>query len=599
MQSYSYPLAEDGACPTLENLLLPSDLDLRLDAITLTEKVITLTVTATAEQVNCPKCAQPTAAIHSHYQRCVADLPFEGICVRLKLQVRKFFCRNPDCAHQIFAERLTPFVQAYARRTSRLRATLEPVALNLGGEGGARLASEQGMPISPDTLLRWTRQLPQRELPTPRVLGVDDWALRKGHTYGTLLVDLERHQPIELLPDREATTLAAWLEQHPGVEIIARDRAGAYAEGALRGAPSARQVADRFHLLQNLREAMQRLMDRQQKVLRQMAAPPPVESTDARSAPAATSSALPPSDPMADPVTIQAALTRLEERRLLSRSRRQARYLEVRALQQEGLGVRAIARQLQMGRHTVQRFLAADTFPERARPPRQSSILDRYVPYLTQQMQAGQTNGLHLWRDLRAQGYTGSQSLVSRWVAQHRQLSPHHKTALLQRRTRGRPPRARSSGPAEPRPRLSARRAAWLLVRDPANLDDDQRRTLARLQQLSPEAQISYPLAQAFGKMVRTRSGPALESWLQRARDSKVRELVSFAKGLERDQAAVQAGLSLPYNSGQVEGQINRLKLIKRAMYGRGQLDLLRQRVLGPRRALNFALHQKGGRAVF
>ncbi len=575
MKSYSHLCAQGETCPTLEDLLLPPDLDLRVDAITIREHMIMLTVTATAEQVNCPQCGQPTAAIHSRYQRRVADLPFTGIRVQLNLQVRKFFCRNPECSRQIFTERLTPFVQVYARRTSRLRDTLEQLALHLGGEAGASSATQQGMPISHDTLLRWTRARPEAEVKTPRVLGVDDWARRKGQTYGTILVDLDRHQPIDLLPDREADTLAAWLTQHSGVEIIFRDRAGAYAEGALRGAPSAQQVADRFHLLQNLREAMQRLMDQHQKVLRQVAVAAASSGTSA--APTSEPSGL---DPLAQTNVSNLAPTRLEERRQLSRTRRQTRYAEVQELRQGGLSVRAIARQLKMSRHTVQRFLTADTFPERARPPHKSSLLDRYVPYLTQQMQAGQTNGMQLWRDLRTQGYKGSRPLVSRWVARHRDLSPQTTTAGPKRKTRGRPPRAKSSGPIESVPQLSARRAAWLIVQRPDKLDDDERHTLAQLQQLSPEVQTIYPLAQEFAQMVRMRGGQSLEPWLKCAHESRVRELVSLANSLERDKAAVLAGLSLPYSNGQVEGQINRLKLIKRSMYGCGNFDLLRKRVL-------------------
>ncbi len=327
------------------------------------------------------------------------------------------------------------------------------------------------------------------------------------------------------------------------------------------------QVADRFHLWQNLREAVQRLMDRQQEVLPQVAASAARADTASPQPVPSPESSIP-----TEPESVTPVLTRAEVRRQQSRARRQARYADVKQLHQEGWSPRAIARKLKMSRQTVRRFLDTDIFPERARPVRPSRLLDRYVPYLTQQMQAGQTNGMQLWRDLRAQGYRGSRPLVSRWVAQHRHLHPSTARSAEKGRTRGRPPQMRSGPPAETMHPLSAR--------PPEELDEAQQQTLARLRALSPEVHAIYPLAQEFGQMVRTRAAPLLESWLQRVRERKVREFMSFASSLERDKAAVLAGLSLPYSNGQTEGQITRLKFIKRSMYGRGSFDLLRKRVL-------------------
>lgn len=561
--------------PLLEDLLLPPSLDLRLHAITIDDDAIRLTVIATAPEAHCPLCGVPAAAIHSHYLRRVADLPLVGLCVQLRLEVRKFFCRNPECRRKIFSERLAPFLPVYARRTRRLRAALEELALQQGGEAGAREATKQGMPVSPDSLLRWMRALPESPVQAPRILSIDDWARRKGQRYGTIVVDLETHQPIDLLPDREADTVAAWLEQHPGIEIISRDRGGAYAEAAERGAPHAQQVADRFHLLQNLREAVQRLMDRQQTVLRQVtrSSKPTERAKEPLSAEVKSS-------PTTEMGRIDKVPTRDQQRRQLSRAHRQARYAEVKQLHPAGWSRRAIARKLKMSRHTVRRFLDTDVFPERARPVHQSSILNHYVSYLTRQMQAGQTNGMRLWRDLCAQGYRGSRSLVSLWVARHRFLSPVVAPSPEHRRTRGRPPTTNPSEAAEPIRPLSPKQASWLVFRPPEDLDDDQQDNLQRLRRLSSDVETIYPLVQEFGHMVRTRAAQSFESWLQPVRDSKVRELLSFAKSLERDKSAVMAGLSLPYSNGQVEGQITRLKLIKRSMYGRANFDLLRRRVL-------------------
>ncbi len=256
----------DLACPprgapALTTRLLPWPTLLQLEAVTLDATTITCTLVTIQERAVCPQCGQSSQAQHSRYVRSVADLPWAGMRIRLAIHARKFFCRVAACPQRIFTERLVALVTPRARRTTRLGREQRQMALEQSAEGAARTASRQGMPVSPRTLLRLVRALPSDPPATPRVLGVDDFALRKGHVYGTLLVDIERHRPTDLLPERTATGLADWLSAHPGVEIITRDRATEYAEGAQRGAPDAVQVADRFHLLQNVRELVQRLLE--------------------------------------------------------------------------------------------------------------------------------------------------------------------------------------------------------------------------------------------------------------------------------------------------------------------------------------------------
>ncbi len=574
----------------LTNLLLPEPHQLRLDSLTMTTERITLDVTAIPSTASCPVCRGETTGIHSRYQRTVADLAWAQTPVVLRLHVRRFFCPNPACARATFSELLPSVVAPFARRTVRLAAEQRQLGVESGGEAGARTAQRQGMPISPATILRLVRRDPPTDHSTPCHLGVDDFALRKGQMYGTILVDLDQHQPIDLLPERSAEILERWLKDHPGVEVITRDRATEYADGATRGAPDAVQVADRFHLLQNVREMLQRLLERHQAALQaattgetRPADAAPVTADDTRSA-----TTEPPTDLLSEAHTAASMASvpppRLPKARQQSQGRRERRlatYTAVRALRDQGLSMRAIAAHLHLSRKTVRRLVRADQFPERATRRPAPSKLDPFVPYLQQQLAAGQDNGMQLWRDLRDQhGYTGSRALVSRWVARHRQLGSAAEPVTPTARRRGRPPAPAAATPPTTQRRCSARQAAWLLVRRPDELEEADRVIVERLCHHSATIDTAYHLAQDFIEMVRERQAAALEGWLDRAATSAIPEIGSFVAGVQRDKAAVQAALDLPWSNGQVEGQINRLKLIKRSMYGRANFDLLRQRVL-------------------
>lgn len=422
--------------------LLADPESIRLDRIRPARDEITLVVGTVAAQARCPSCHRASARVHSRNRRLIADLPWHGVAVKLELHTRRFRCLNSLCKQRIFCERLPSVVAHYARQTVRLNAALELIGFAVGGEAGARLARELGLTVSPDTLLRRLRQASQKGSTTPRIVGVDDFAFRRGQRYGTLLVDLERRRPIDLLPDREAETLSAWFKAHPGIEIVTRGRSKTYSSAITEGAPVAVQVADRWHLLKNLREALEKLLKRQ-----------------------------------------------LQQKR---------------------------------------RLPANHFYPSVADETEGNSYLEQC----------------------------------------HIRLLPHLLSSKGKKRERSPPVRL-----------PSAQQVTWMLFR-PEKLNGEQQSIVEKLCQLFPAIESAKELAEEFTRIVRERSADKFNDWLCSAVRSKLKEFVSFARGLSENYQAVKNALCYEWSNGQLEGQVNRLKLIKRMMYGRAKFDLLRARVL-------------------
>jgi transposase len=554
--------------------LLPPVWGVALEYVIGAAETVCLVVTATEPHAACPDCGHPSHRPHSRYSRTLADLPWQGIAVRLRLRTRRFFCDRRDCPRAIFTERLPALVPPYGRRTTRLAEALHRLAAALGGEAGARLAIGLGMAVSPDTLRRRLRRCAPRAA-TPRVLGVDDFAFRRGHRYGTILVDLERKEPVDLLPDRREETVAAWLRAHPGVEIVSRDRSAAYAEAARQGAPEAVQVADRWHLLKNLAEALEAVLLREHAALRQAAqdtvretaplAAAAAEPASARSgtAPAAGETPVPPPDTWT---------RRAAREKGWRRERRSQRYREVVERQQRGESQRQIARALGLSRATVSRYLAAGGFPEIARRVTAAPI-SPYLPYLKQRWAEGCRNGRRLWAEIAARGFPGAPSAVYRAVALWREQLPP-----AQRRS----PRSPRGEVAPGVPVPSPRAVVWWLIGRKPPPRPEQAAVVERLVEQCPAVKTAQELVQGFFHLVRKRERDSLEAWMAQVAASGIPELEQFSAGLRRDWDAVVAALTLPWSNGPVEGQVNRLKLIKRQMYGRAGFALLRARVLAP-----------------
>jgi transposase len=492
----------------------------------------------------CPSCGGTSTRAHSFYSRRLADLPWQGHVVELHVRVRRFRCTNFYCRRRIFAERLA-IARPKARRTLRLREIQQQIGLALGGEPGSRLAGQLAMPVSGDTLLRLIRSWTPALAPPPRIIGVDDWAWRRGHRYGTIICDLERRRVIDLLPDRTDETLACWLQRHgENVAVVSRDRAGAYAEGIRTGAPQAIQVADRWHLMVNASEALRRVLDQHPRDLREAAQR--CMAHDGRPL-AATSK--------------QRAVTQSERQRAGRREQRQARYEEVARLHRKGVPIRHITSRLGVARNTVRRWLRAGEAVIYRRAPG-ASALDRHRGYVERRWAEGCRNSAQLWRELRDCGFDGGYDIVRRWAIRRRGLETV-------------PTDQERSLPSWRVP--SSRRAARLLMAPAKTLTLPDRQFVDTLTALAPEIRTATDAVTEFARILRERDTAAFEAWLTAAQTTALR---GFVAGIRGDIAAVRAALSQPWSNGPVEGQVNRLKMLKRQMYGRAKFDLLRNRVL-------------------
>jgi transposase len=546
-------------------ILFPKGSEFQLNSVERDDShgAVALVVTSTAPAASCPECGQLSHRYHSRYWRTVADLPWAEYTVRRRVGLRKWQCRTTECRRRVFCERLSMVTRPRWRRAVRLALRHYPLAVALGGAAGARLSASLGCPASRTTLLRLLRRTAGPAPPPPRVLGVDEWAYRKGQRYGTVLIDVERRTPIALLPDREAPTLSHWLQTHPGIEVICRDRAGAYAEGARSGAPEAVQVADRFHLLRNVAEAVQLVFDQHRKVLKTLTTVPP--------APVAALDAPPPKEdsvkqkvtplpgPVSTPVAVAPSLSP-------SRSERDEQGCR---LAQHGWPFTAIAKAVGLHRKTVSLYVRG-VFSHR-RPSR--SILDPYKPYLLARWNAGYWTGTQLWQEIHQQEYRGKRTTALRSIGRLRQaagVAPRTRTPQLTAPTVIAP----TGGT------LTPRQATWLVFRYPDKRTESDVSVLQRLSQLSPALAEAIALGQAFAQRLRSRCAERLGEWLTQAAQSPLPPFHRVAKSFRRALDALTAGLTLPGSTGPVEGHINRVKLVKRQMFGRAKLDLLASRFL-------------------
>lgn len=493
----------------------------------------------------CSRCGWVSSRVRGRYVRRLADAAIGGVRAVIELMVRRFRCENPACPAVTFVEQVDGLTTPHARRTPLLWRTLTSIALSVAARPGVRLAAALGIDVAKDTLLRLTRALPEAAATHVRVVGVDDFALLKGHQYATILVDLERREPIDVLLGREADTLAAWLRGHPEVEIICRDRARSYAEGSTAGAPQAMQVADAWHLWHNLAEAVEKTVAGHYACVRRA-----YDAAARQLADDHVESPTPLPDAERD--------VRGRDRRIVATMRE--RYAAVHELLAQGRSLKRISRDLRLDYYSVRRYARAGSIDEvLVKVVNRSTLLDDYKSYLHQRWNEGCRNASQLHREVQVLGYQGSRDGVGRY------------TRLLKSSTVV-PPVPRSA----PRPR---RILKWITTR-PEVLRPDEALGLKEIHAACPELEAASRHVRGFADMMTNLRGHELPHWISGVQRDDLPAIRAFAQGLHYDEKAVIAGLSLPWSSGQVEGQVTRVKLIKRQGYGRASLDLLRKRIL-------------------
>ncbi|MDX3771766.1 MULTISPECIES: ISL3 family transposase [unclassified Streptomyces] len=523
--------------PFWDSLVFDGIDDVDVEAVSAAFGTVEVVARGRAAGAACPDCGRFSDRVHDRYQRRLKDLPLAEQSFVIRLTVRRFICGSADCSRRTFAEPFSLLAAPYARFTTRLNHALERVGLALAGRAGARLAAQLSFGAGRMTLLRRVMALPDPQYSTPRVLGVDDFAIRRGQTYSTVLTSVEDHRVVDVIPTREAGPLAAWLIRHPGVQIICRDRAGAYAEGARRGAPDALQVADRFHLWQGLGRAVETCVAAHRDCLR---GPSPGDALLEAMRP---ESSRPQDD--CEPLGRRA-------------ERKKAAHALVHEMLTQGHSRRAIARHLGWGLNTVLRYATAARWQDTIRENRpRPSRLDPYKPYLERRFAEGCTSATRLHGELLADNAPVTYQMVRAHIATLRT--------------------APASGPRRP---PTVRQVTGWLTRHPTALIEEDRVGLKDVLTRCPELDTAAGHVRDFAEILGGRLGSTLPAWIDAVDASQLPGLTGFALHLLRDLDAVTAGLTLDWTSGSIEGAVNRIKKIKRQLYGRAGFELLRKMIL-------------------
>ncbi len=522
-----------------KNIIFDSNSDIfEIDSIDRQADTVILSVSSKQPGPKCPKCAGQSRRLHSYYIRTLKDLPAFGCRVIVNLKARKFYCHNIECDKKVFCEHFPDHFFPYKRSTRRLSEKLLKIALLMGGNAGERLCRTLNIPVSSSSLIRCIHQKELiREKPSPYI-GIDDWAYKKGHTYGTAIVDLKNRRIVDLLPDRESQSIQDWLSKQHGVKIVTRDRYAKYAKGVTEGAPKATQVADRWHLLKNMGDSIKKLLERKKQEIRRQQIAKAVKASE------------------------KATANDNNEFKVETRdiSKRMIQMQEIKKMSAKGMGTKTIARALGISRNTVRKYIHLDDPPRKDRSRLKILLFADY--FHSRIKQNPNVEVMQLWKEIKEKGYNGGRSAVYEFLKGHTKSKNKNLPSFV------------------PHAAWVPSKVSLLLYREKSKLSINERELLNKLRKISPDINATYYLAQQFRMMMENRQGVLLKGWIEEVLKSPVNELKGFAKGLLSDFRAVKNALTLPWSNGQVEGQINKLKTIKRQMYGRAGFNLLRKRMI-------------------
>lgn len=503
---------------------------LRIETLAIDRQHVVIYLRSAAQNAICPSCARASARIHSRYWRHAADVPLSGNAVRIRVQSRRFFCDEAECDQQIFCERFPGVLEPYARLTDRAKQVLLELTHASNAEQAARVGRLIGLERSGASLITLQRR-ESFQCESPDAIGIDEFAWRRGSKYGTLIVDLQRHMPIDLLPTDRVEEVSHWFERHPPVSVVSRDRDEVFAKAARETVPDALQVADRFHLVKNVLDAFRQfLLSRRWK-------------TAARE------------DGGKDDECSSPDVDHAEDRRTSTPRKRMA-WEQVHTFAKQGLTISAIARSSGMNRRTVRKYLKATEPPVFRVSVGRPSKADPYVDYLLQRWKEGERNSAKLYEEICERGYEGAPGTLRHIVARWRTGEPGQKKQ-----------------PDPPPP-------VKLAIRWRRKLEEGQAAELDAFLSLNPELDAAYRLKESFREAMAAKNVAQLDRWIAWAASSGIACFQSLAKGMRRDYGAVSASFTSAWSNGQCEGQITRVKLIKRMGYGRAKPDLLRARVL-------------------